>query len=171
MPGRRPKPTTLRKLQGDAGHRPLNDKEPEPPIGEPKMPANLGPLAKQEWKSIVAKLTPLGMLSTIDGKALAAYCHAFESWVEANIAVVVHGIVVKEPIFNKEGVQVGSKLKRNPADVASQSWLKIMKSFLVEFGMTPSSRSRLRVDKPAGEEKDPFESFMNRGGKQNKHLN
>jgi P27 family predicted phage terminase small subunit len=164
--GRRPKPTKLKKLGGNAGKRQLNEKEPDPPKGEPEMPPNLGKLAAAEWKSIVALLQPLGMLSSIDGKALAAYCHAFEQWVRADKEVSARGIIVEEPILNKEGDEVGTKIKRNPADIASQSWLKVMKSYLIEFGMTPSSRTRLRVEKPADEEKDPFEKFLNRGGQQ-----
>jgi P27 family predicted phage terminase small subunit len=159
--GRRAKPTKLKKLAGNPGKRELNEKEPKPRCVEPEMPPNLGKLAAAEWKSIVAELQPLGMLSSVDGKALAAYCHAFEQWVAADKEVSARGIIVEEPILDKEGNEVGTKIKRNPADIASQSWLKVMKSYLIEFGMTPSSRTRLRIDKPQGNE-DPEEAYIRR---------
>jgi P27 family predicted phage terminase small subunit len=167
MAGRRPKPTKLRKLGGKAGHRALNDQEPTPPVGEPVMPPSLGKLAAAEWKSIVAELKPLGMLSSIDGKALAAYCHAYERWVQAEEEVERHGLLIKESQYSDEDVEIGVKYKRNPAVTISNDALKLMKSFLIEFGMTPAARSRLRVEKPPGEDKDPFESFMKRGGQSN----
>ena len=36
--------------------------------------------------------------------------------------------------------------------------MKIMKAYLVEFGLTPSSRARIRIEKPA--EADPFDTFL-----------
>lgn len=168
--GRRPKPTKLKKLNGNPGKRELNEKEPTPPIGEPAMPPSLGELAREYWKSLVPELAPMGILSSLDGKSLAAYCHAYEQWVAADKEISARGILIEEPILDKEGNEVGTKLKRNPADIASQSWLKIMKSFLIEFGMTPSARSRLRVEKPPGEEKDPMESFL-KGNEKSKHVN
>jgi hypothetical protein len=48
--------------------------------------------------------------------------------------------------------------------------MKTMKSFLVEFGMTPAARSRLRIDKP--KEADPFEDYLKKGNSSSaKHLN
>lgn len=165
--GRRPKPTKLKKLGGNAGKRELNDKEPAPPIAPPEMPPGLSKLAQKEWKSIVPLLEPLGMLSLIDGKALAAYCHAYARWAQAEEEVERLGLIINETIFNKDGEEVGYKYKRNPAVTISNDALKLMKSFLIEFGMTPAARSRLRVEKPPGEEKDPIDSFLNRVSKSN----
>ncbi len=41
MAGRKPKPTALKKLEGDRGkgRRPLNEREPIPPKGGVKCPA------------------------------------------------------------------------------------------------------------------------------------
>lgn len=107
------------------------------------------------------------MLSLIDGKALAAYCHAYARWSQAEEEVDRLGLIISEGIYDKEGNELGTKYKRNPAVTISNDALKMMKSFLIEFGMTPAARSRLRVEKPADEGKDPFEKFLNRGGKQN----
>ena len=43
---------------------------------------------------------------------------------------------------------IGTKYKRNPAVLISQDALKLMRSFLTEFGLTPSSRSRVHISPP-----------------------
>jgi hypothetical protein len=45
-----------------------------------------------------------------------------------------------------------------------------MKQFEVEFGLTPASRSRIRIDKP--KEADPFEDYLKKGNSSSaKHVN
>lgn len=169
--GRRPLPTAVKKLRGNPGKRPLNAKEPKAPAGDPSMPKGLSAAAAKEWKSILPELRQLGVLSRIDGKALAAYCHAYARWMEAEKEIKKHGIVVEEPILIA-GIETGYvRYKKNPAVTISESHLKLMKSFLVEFGMTPSSRSRVRIEKP-NPEADPLEEFLKGGAPaQGKHVN
>jgi P27 family predicted phage terminase small subunit len=108
------------------------------------------------------------VLTKIDGKALAAYCHAFARWMEAEVEIRRLGIVVMEPIFNGERF-LGCKYKKNPAVTISETAQKIMKAFLVEFGMTPSSRSRVRIEKPT--EADPMDEFLKAANRPAKHVN
>lgn len=131
------------------------------------MPDGLPPLAVQEWNFIVPMLSQLGVLTEIDGKALAAYCEYFAQWREALDEVRERGITLDEPIttpyVNARGEKcveiVGHKYKRNPAVTIANDAAKIMKSFLVEFGLTPSSRGRLRIEgKPDAD--DPLEAYL-----------
>ena len=170
--GRRPLPTAVKKLRGNPGKRKLNEKEPTIPAGEPAMPKHLSKVAIAEWKSIVPELLRLGVLTVVDGKALAAYCAAFARWIEAEEAVDEFGLVVEEPILLMGTATGFVRLKRNPAISISHDAMKIMKAFLVEFGMTPASRSRIRVEKPEGKE-DPTEAFIRRKlvEAQGKHVN
>lgn len=156
--GRRPLPTAVKKLRGNPGKRKLNDQEPQAPAEDPEIPAALSAAAAEEWKAIVPQLRTLGVLSRIDGKALAAYCHAYARWIEAEAEVARFGIIVCEPLLIDEKL-VGVRYKKNPAVTISETAMKIMKSFLVEFGMTPSSRSRVRIEKPPGQE-DPIDAFL-----------
>lgn len=171
--GRRPKPTALKKLQGNPGKRKLNDREPKAKPGDPDMPRGLSAAAAEEWHAIVPELREMGILTKIDGKALAAYCHAFARWMEAEQEIARVGIVVQEPIWDPHTSRLlGVKFKKNPAVTISETAQKIMKSFLVEFGMTPSSRSRVRIEKPLTED-DPMDAFL-RGGSASpnkKHVN
>lgn len=163
--GRRPLPTAVKKLRGNPGKRKLNAAEPKPKLVEPPMPANLTGLAVDEWKAIVPLLMDLGVLSQVDGKALAAYCETFAQWRRAMERVEELGILVEEPIIVGVGENaevVGTKYKRNPAITIANDNLKLMKSFLVEFGLTPASRGRLKIEKP-NEEADPMDAWLQAG--------
>lgn len=180
--GRRPLPTRVKKLRGNAGKRKLNDAEPQPDPGEPQMPAGLSPMAQQEWARVVPELLRLEVLSKIDGKALAAYCMAYSRWMQAEADIAKYGLIIEEPVIDAKtgdqrrigeilsidadgnAVRLGDplfQLKRNPAISVSHDAMKLMKSFLVEFGMTPAARTRLRVEKSEKSE-DPLEALMKR---------
>jgi P27 family predicted phage terminase small subunit len=149
MPGRRPKPTHLKLLQGNPGKRPLNADEPKPPVELPPPPDHLSELAKQEWKNMGEQLVKLGLLTTIDRAAFAAYCVVWARWIEAEQALKTTGPVVRSTS--------GTPMLSPFYTVANQS-LSQMRAYLTEFGMTPSSRSRTSV---AGEAKtDPLEDFL-----------
>jgi P27 family predicted phage terminase small subunit len=158
--GRRPLPTAVKKLRGNPGKRKPNNAEPSAPAGVPPMP-KLSAEAAREWKRIVPELLKLGVLTVVDGKALAGYCHAFARWQEAEKAVSKFGLIIQEPILLVDEPTGYVRIKRNPAAAESREAMKTMKSFLVEFGLTPASRSRIRIEKPPDE--DPFEQYMNNG--------
>lgn len=164
MPGRRPKPTALKELSGNPGHRPLNDSEPNPERVAPEMPKGMAIAARREWSRIVPALLQLGVLSSIDGKALAAYCDAYSMWELARKDLHKNGLVQDSPALDKENCAIfieGAPLiirKKNPAFEIYNTAAKLMKSFLIEFGLTPASRSKLKIQKPA--EKDPMEEFL-----------
>jgi P27 family predicted phage terminase small subunit len=168
MAGRRPKPTALKKLQGNPGHRPLNDAEPEPLIGIPEMPKGMWPAARREWHRIAPVLLEIGVLTIADGKALAAYCEAYALWEKARQSIDEYGLVVVDKYKDKDGTEHES-LKANPAIAIRASAAKEMKSFLIEFGLTPASRAKLKIStKP--KEKDPMDEYMKgKQGEQDKH--
>ena len=134
-PGPKPTPTAIKKLRGNPGKRPLNDAEPRPRMVKPRCPSHLSDEAKKEWKRISSKLFDLGLLTEIDGTALAIYCELWARWVEANKRLAESNIVIRTTNGN---------LVQNPlvgmANRAMTDMLKVM----AEFGMTPSSRSRVK---------------------------
>jgi P27 family predicted phage terminase small subunit len=163
--GRRPLPTAVKKLRGNPGKRALNEKEPVVASGRPTAPKGLKGIALAEWKAIVPELERMKVLSCVDGKALAAYCFSYAEWWEAHDEVERLGLVVEEPIVVGQGNDkevVGYKYKRNPAVSIMHEAMKIMKAFLIEFGLTPAARSRLRVETKAPEA-DPMDAFLSRG--------
>ncbi len=125
------------------------------------MPAGLSAVAQKEWEDILPILREMKVLTAADGKALAAYCHNFARWFQAESELDRLGIMVEEPILGgpiEHREIVGYKYKRNPCNGISNDAQKLMKSFLIEFGLTPASRAKLRIEKPA--EADPFEAYL-----------
>lgn len=162
MAGRKPLPTAAKQLRGNPGKRPINKAEPKPQVGAPEMPAGLCAVAQVEWARIIPELEAMKVLTRVDGSALAAYCQAFARWLQAEAEIDRNGITFISMFLNKDGEAVAGDIKKNPAVTVSSDCVKIMGKFLAEFGMTPSSRSRLQVA-AQGDEVDPMEEFLSAG--------
>jgi len=155
--GRKPLPTHLKVLHGNPGKKRLNKHEPRPRLVGPNCPVWLRLEAKREWRRMSAELKRLGLLTMIDRSALAAYCQAYARWREAEEKVIQEGDVIETPKgFIIQSPYVGM------ANRAMELILKI----LAEFGMTPSSRSRISVAPPR--EADPFEDYLHGRGNANR---
>ena len=150
MRGRKPTPTKLRVLRGNPGKRPLNQNEPRPRQDLPKCPKHLSAEGRKEWRRVLKELAALGLVTQIDRAALTGYCDAWARFVEASLGLQKHGMLVK-------GRLAGEPVRSPYLAVVNQS-LEQMKSFLIEFGMTPSSRERLSVQMPR--EPSAFEKFL-----------
>lgn len=98
------------------------------------------------------RLFELGLLTELDRAALAAYCVAWAQWVQAEEEM-------RKPNFRMVTTTDNGYPVVSPWMNIAGNALKQMKSYLVEFGMTPSSRSRVTV--AAEPEADPYEAFLN----------
>jgi P27 family predicted phage terminase small subunit len=145
--GRKPKPTQLRIIEGNPGHRPLQKNEPKPTPVAPTRPDWLDPEAKREWGRIVPELERLGLLTLVDRGALAAYCQAWGRAVQAE-KVLAGGLTFTTPN--------GYVQQRPEVAIAQKSW-QLVRAFAAEFGLTPSARSRLSVQKPEDEAEDDLD--------------
>jgi P27 family predicted phage terminase small subunit len=139
--GRPATPTALKRLAGNPGKRALNDSEPQFPAGRPPCPTHLVGEAKKEWSRVTKLLLDAGLLTKADRAALSAYCQAWADWVAANEAMAKPnaeggGLVV----VTGEGYPM-----LNPLWTVSQQAVKVMRSYLTEFGLTPAARSRMKV--------------------------
>jgi P27 family predicted phage terminase small subunit len=158
--GRKPKPTAIKIAEGNLGKRPLNDREPKPAVGIPERPRHLRDKgARRYWKFYCDDLVKIGVLTVADGMALGALCDAYADYVDAKAYIEKHGAEYEEPVLDSTGQVVGHKIKANPAVVRRYKAFQAMKSMLVEFGLTPSSRGRLKVDAPA-KPVDPAAEFF-----------
>lgn len=138
MRGRKPTPVSLRLVRGNPGRRPI------PEVAKvssemPQAPAHLSQRAREEWDTIAPQLHEAGLLAKVDRSALAAYCQAYGRWVEAEVALKTHGTLVKSP----SGFPMVS-----PYLTVANKAMEQMTKMLIEFGMSPSSRSRVTVEKP-----------------------
>lgn len=147
MRGRRPKPTALKLAQGNPGKRRLNKLEPRPSLPDrlPEPPVFLGFEARQEWERVGGILLQVRILTGADLSALAQYCKIFGRWVEAERMVEKRGAVVRA----KNGTPI-----LNPHLVVANQTIKQMGKYLSEFGLTPSSRSRIAAGIHFGDGED-----------------
>lgn len=93
MAGRKPKPTAVKKLEGNPGKRKLNKKEPIPAKGMPECPDWLLPEAKKEWERLADLMNQMGVLTEVDMAAFAAYCQSYIKVTKAKSKEKIDGIV------------------------------------------------------------------------------
>lgn len=134
--GRKPVPTALKVVRGNPGKRPLNEDEPTPPKGIPDAPDYLSPAAAAHWPVVAKQLDDAGILTGIDAQALAMYCEAFATWREAMDMIRVEGPIVKAPS--------GYPIQSPWLGIANRAHDDLRK-LLIEFGMTPSARTRIKA--------------------------
>ncbi len=135
--GRVPQPTAVKKAKGNPGQRKLNDEEPKPEVEAPPCPDFLSEYAREEWESIVPILLRNGLLTSLDGAALAAYCAAYGRWREAEEQIASSGIVIK----------MGDKgyIVQSPWLQVANKAIKQIEIFVARFGLSPSDRTRIHV--------------------------
>ena len=145
MRGRKPLPSKIIDIRGGSKltHRPPRYGEPNPPSNIPKCPVHLDKEARQEWRRMVKDLKPLGVLTNLDKAVFAIYCETFSTWAKATQKIQELGMIR----ITKNGFA-----EQNPYfPIANKAKEQMMKA-LIELGMTPSSRSRVKVSEQPKEE-------------------
>lgn len=146
-PGLPAKPTGLKLLQGTYRSDRATPNEVMPKAEIPPLPKHLSGEAREEWARVTQDLYAIGLLARADRVGLAAYCEAYAAWVQA----------CKQWQLNKDSEDY--KVFKGSFSVfkaASETMLR----FLVEFGMTPASRTRISgLPRPEEGSKNPFENL------------
>ena len=134
MRGRKPQPTALRRARGNPGKRGYNKAEPQPPKELPDCPPHLSDVARAEWDRVAETLHDIGVLTTIDRAALAAYCQAYGRWVEAEEQMKKTPAMLKTP---------SGYVQQSPWLSVANKQLELMGRYMTELGMTPAARTRV----------------------------
>lgn len=127
--GRVPTPTDILKLRGSWRAK-LNPSEPQPDRGEPDRP-KLGTAQRRVWRDLVEQLASMNVLRRIDGWQLERYCRFFVRWRDTE-----------------------KKLDGDSLDFDEREWLEsrslrlheALSKIEVQFGLTPASRSRIKIE-------------------------
>ena len=146
MRGRPRKPTAIKVLEGNPGKRPLNINEPVY-SGSPEMPNWLNKEAKLEWNRIVPELDGVGLLQRVDLAMISGYCQAWGLYIEAEKILQEKGRYYDIPKYTKEGELSYTFLQVRPEVATSNTAMTQIIKFCQEFGLSPSSRTRLTVAK------------------------
>jgi P27 family predicted phage terminase small subunit len=146
--GRKPKPTNLHVLNGNPSKIDLETRQQNEPQFEkisPDCPDWLDDFAKEEWKRLAPELERLGLLAQVDMAAFAAYCSNYSTWRQADEIIKESGLVVKTFTTDNDGNVLLETIKKHPAVAIRSDAFEKMKAFLIEFGFTPASRSRVHI--------------------------
>lgn len=148
MRGRKPKPTYLRVLDGNAGKRAPNAEEPQPvgELSEHAPPSWLSDPQKEGWRYAMRHAPP-GMLKRLDASILTVWVVAESVHRDASEWVAKKGSL----IMGKNGVPY-----QNPYLAIMNKQAAVMMKAAAELGFTPSSRTRVKVEPPKPGEGDTF---------------
>ena len=106
----------------------------EPSVSTPPAPETLTEEGAAHWNKTAKTLAGLRVMSAADVDALTIYIESWMRWQEATESVKTTGLLIRAP----SGYPI-----QNPmlaiANKAQEQCLKI----LTEFGLTPSSRTRV----------------------------
>ena len=145
--GRKPKPTAVKEANGSLRKHPdrRNHHEPQVAKGWPEMPefVAVDDLAAKCWHSTCRLLDSMGLLTEADQHPVAAYCSDFAQW--CTLREMVAGGSVGQM------TQSGDKVRVEATQV--HKYQDRMFKFWAEYGLTPSSRSRL-IAKQADDDDD-----------------
>ena len=142
-----PKPTAIKKLEGNPGGHSLNKFEPKPQlIKSVEPPAWMKARAKVYWCRVVPILSQMGVLSEAELPLLERYCEFLAVWHHCREFLEERGDIcypIYDKVLNKDGSKRVKFLQEYPhlnkQIRISDHLLKIE----AHFGMTPAARSRI----------------------------
>lgn len=130
--GRKPKPLALKILEGYQADR-TNFNEPRMPIGSTKAPLWLTGYALEQWNELAPLLAKAGIFTEGDRQALAQLCSEYDT-----IRLCMDGP------SDLEEAEVDNWKKARIMLNNESSARDRYRRLLTEFGLTPSSRARLK---------------------------
>jgi len=138
MRGPKPTPRNLRIVRGADKPSRMNDDEPIVPVTVPDAPEDLDEDEAKEFTKMATKLAKMRVMSESDVEALEIYARAAVEARKAHRMVLQGGLMVTVG-KNKDYFQ------QNPYLTVRNAAEKKALNILTEFGMTPSSRTRVKA--------------------------
>ena len=138
MPGRKPKPTALKLINGNPGCRPINMREPQFEVGLPPKPEWFDTYASEEWDRITGNLNGQRVFTKNDLGILVSICIAYEQLRETLVIIKELG-----RSYTVEDMGGNKHFKARPECVRFETAQKEYRTLLSEIGFSPSSRSKV----------------------------
>jgi len=134
--GRKPKPTAIKRLAGNPGKRPLNDREPRPEVPSARTPRGISAGAGKFWRGLARDLIEMGVLRVTDVPAFLLMAEHYSIARAAAEAIDKDGLTV---------VDENKCQRKHPLLQVLRDNSTAYRLYASEFGLTPSSRGRLQV--------------------------
>jgi P27 family predicted phage terminase small subunit len=147
MAGRKPLPTTVKRIKGTLQKCRTNLREPKPEGELVEPPDYMSDGAKSAWRYAL-ECAPPGLLKKLDMSILEVWASAADLYRKAQAGINKTGLLIKAP---NTGVPMQS-----PYLAIANKQAQIMAKAAVEMGFTPASRSRVQMPLEAAEEMDPW---------------
>jgi|SRR3972149_5711304 len=156
--GRKAIPNHLHVIHGNPGHRNLKAKiENEPKVEtpdecpQPTKKVCADKEAKKCWLELAPQLYDAGLFTNIEVQTFERYCIIYGHWSYALKMLRKEGWFVFNKKTRRSRLSVWIKL--------SDAYERRLMAYITEFGLSPSSRSRISM--PARKKnEDEFGSFM-----------
>ncbi|HYG02119.1 MAG TPA: phage terminase small subunit P27 family [Chryseosolibacter sp.] len=120
---------------------------------KPKAPEFLGEYGRAEWDRVVTQLFARGILSETDLTIIQSYCYEMEQYYSDRDIIKSGNKYIR--MTNKAGE---TYLAVHPAVNAGNKHLANALKIATEFGLTPSSRTRISTS--GAKEKNPDEAKL-----------
>lgn len=133
-------------------------RNPEPATGMPAKPDRLTGEAAAEWDRMVGRLEQCKTLAVVDDAILVEYCelHALTHRLQGEIDELPALFFEKTSVDGAGVEHVEPKVHPGVGQLRQARMAK--RTLLVEFGLTPASRGRVKIPEQPGEP-DPFAEF------------
>ena len=135
----RPVPTALKIVRGT--DQPCRVNPDEPVIASDKIirPPHVKGAAKKFWEQFVPTMQAAGIISNADVPGIEALCRKYAEWNQYQKAAERDGLII---------MKVNGDLVASPYISLAQKSFDSFRLMLTEFGMTPSSRTKVSTIKP-----------------------
>ncbi len=155
MAGRKPLPQSYHERTGTYKINPERrpeGKEPNAPRGKPKRPPKLSGEYLKEWNRLTKLLDQMGVLCKTDQNGIEILACAIVDYRAAREKVAEYG----QCLVGDDG-----SIKKNPYQQVLRDSATQVTKLLAEFGLTPSSRTRVRImDKETDSGLDPLMAII-----------
>lgn len=144
---------------------------PEPPKGRPEAPKSLSAVARAEWARMVDRLEGSGTLAIVDDAALYQYAKLFAE-TERIDERSIENVRLAKKLMRAVAKLEGSELVMAVKAIVELRYLEgkdtrdlrqghmAVRGYLVEFGMTPAARSRVKL--PTRKTESKADAYRNR---------
>jgi P27 family predicted phage terminase small subunit len=124
----------------------MNKDEPTPPACVPEPPPHLDDRARAKFTEMAGMLARCGVMTELDRDALARYAVIWCRWIDAEAEIKRKGSIVKTE---------GGNIIQSPYLAVANRCHRQLAQLEGEFGLTPSSRSRVCASSPSNQS-DPI---------------
>jgi P27 family predicted phage terminase small subunit len=156
MRGPKPRPTFLKVVKGARPAR-INKNEAKPPRGIPTPPEFLSPEAVEEWHRLAPALHQAGLLTLVDRAMFACFCQSVGRWRQAEEALAAAG--AEHGLLIPSGSNNGYRIPHPLLGIANRAMADAVR-YGSEFGLSPSSRSRVTANPPPPDDTDPASEYF-----------